>query len=168
MNDSCYGSYRQGAYHGRVSDQIPHPSGLAWLLSRVGHRVSQRFGERVAELGLTPSDAATLRTLGLGGPASQRELAERLGLAPSRLVVLVDSLESKGLVVRTPSEADRRRHDVSLTETGHEAFARLRTLALAHEREITTGLSGAEITALTELLKRIQAPTASATKSPDS
>lgn len=125
-------------------------------MSRVGVQVSRRFKERVAALGLTPSDAATLRALARGGPASQRELARRLNLVPSRLVVVVDALESRGLVVRQPNAGDRRRYDVTLTDAGHDVLLRMRDVAAEHEKEFTAGLTRDEVATLLRLLGRIQ------------
>jgi DNA-binding MarR family transcriptional regulator len=140
-----------------VTPEPQHPAGLALALSRLGAHVSRRFGERVAALDLTPSDAATLRGLGRGGPVSQTELARRLGLAPSRIVALLDSLEARGLVAREASTRDRRRHDVTLTDAGRGALRRLREIATAHEAEIVGGLTEQERATLATLLGRLTA-----------
>jgi DNA-binding MarR family transcriptional regulator len=45
-------------------------------------------------------------------------LATALGTLPSRLVAIVDELESKGLLERRPHESDRRSYALHLTEKG--------------------------------------------------
>jgi DNA-binding MarR family transcriptional regulator len=140
-----------------VTGSPAHPVGLALALSRLGAHVSRRFAERVAALDLTPSDAATLRALGRAGGVSQTELAARLGVAPSRIVALLDSLEGRGHIRREPSEVDRRRHVVTLTDSGREALAKLRPVATAHEAEILGDLTDDEKATLAALLARLTA-----------
>ena len=56
-----------------------------------------KFSERLkAALDLTPPHAGILRALTSSGGVSQQALAGRLGVLPSRLVALVDELESRG------------------------------------------------------------------------
>lgn len=134
----------------------PRPTGVALALSRLGFHVSRRFAERVGELDLRPSDAATLRVIGEVGPSSQRELAGVLGLGPSRLVALVDGLEERGLVERAPNPSDRRRHDVTLTEQGRDVLGRLRGVFAEHDAEVVADLTDEEVAQLLGLLGRLQ------------
>ncbi|HIY63582.1 MAG TPA: MarR family transcriptional regulator [Candidatus Mediterraneibacter stercoripullorum] len=52
------------------------------------------------------------------GPVTQRELTERLGIQPGSVSEVIGKLEHAGLILRTPSESDRRTMDISLTEEG--------------------------------------------------
>ena len=61
---------------------------------------------RVLEIPIADLDA--LEHLELAGPLSQRELAERLLLTSGAVTVLVDRLQSAGLVTREPHPTDRR------------------------------------------------------------
>jgi len=58
--------------------------------------------------GLTASELEALEQLELDGPLTQRELGERLGLTSGGTTLLVDRLERRGLVSRTPHPGDRR------------------------------------------------------------
>ena len=82
------------------------PSGAALLLSQLGAHVSRRFAERLAPLDLSPAHVAVLRVVGQNPGIGQRELAEELGVVPSRVVVLIDELEERGIV-------ERRRDDIA-------------------------------------------------------
>ena len=114
------------------------PQRTSFLLAQVGALASKRFAEHTRALGLTPGDAGVLRLLGRSPATSQRELADRLGTVPSRIVSLVDSLESRGLVERTRSNTDRRNYELRLTPSGQEHLVRLRRVAEEHE----TGTAG--------------------------
>lgn len=124
----------------------------AFLLSQLGSLSASRFAERTKELGLTPSDAGTLRLIGRNPGLSQRVLADRLGAVPSRVVPLLDSLETRGLVERVRSRADRRNHELHLTADGQELLIKLRTVAEDREDQLTAPLTAAECEELARLL----------------
>jgi len=123
----------------------------------VGQLAAQRFADAVARLDLTPPEAGALRALARGTGISQRELAARLGAAPSRVVVLVDSLEHKGLVTRRRSATDRRQHALHLTSAGTAMMKRLRRVAEEHEHALLRPLSDRERDQLSRLLAKLAA-----------
>lgn len=128
---------------------------VAFLLSQVGAAAAQRFAERLGDLDLTPGDVGILRLIAGDPELSQRALADRLGVAPSRVVVLLDRLEKHGLVERVRSVRDRRHHELALTDAGREVMAAMRDIGRAHEREITSALTADERDQLGALLTRI-------------
>ena len=127
----------------------------AFLLSQLGAYSAEKYRELVATLGLTPSDAGILRLLSRNPSISQRELADRLGTVPSRVVVLIDSLESRGLVNRTRSATDRRNYELSLTDAGSTAMQKLRDVSEQHERAVLGTLTSPEREQLHGLLSRL-------------
>ncbi len=135
-----------------MNDRDGRPRRTAFLLSQVGSLASSRFAERTREIGLTPSDAGVLRLLGRTPGLSQRSLADRLGAVPSRIVSLIDSLETRGLVERVRSSMDRRNYELRLTSQGDERLAELRRIAEEHEAELLSPLSREQATQLEELL----------------
>jgi DNA-binding MarR family transcriptional regulator len=131
------------------------PRRLAFQLSQLGALAGARFASAVAPLGLTAAEAGVLRLLAHGPGISQRALATRLGAGPSRVVVLIDSLEEAGLVVRKRSETDRRNHELRLTDAGTTTLTRLRGVAERHERDLLAPLTAAERTQLADLLEKL-------------
>jgi DNA-binding MarR family transcriptional regulator len=123
-----------------------------FLLSQLGALASARFAERTRELGLTPSDAGVLRLLGRSPGLSQRSLADRLGAVPSRVVPLIDSLETRGLVARVRSRTDRRNYELRLTVEGTKVLGTLRGIAERHEAELLAPLSSEQSAQLGSLL----------------
>jgi DNA-binding MarR family transcriptional regulator len=128
---------------------------VAFLLSQLGSLSAARFADLTRAAGLSPQDAGVLRLIAGEPGMSQRALADRVGAVPSRVVVLVDSLESRGLVVRTRSENDRRNHALHLTDEGRAALAALRPIGLEHEREVLAPLTEDERARLGELLTKL-------------
>src|SRR6266436_9243554 len=66
------------------------PTGAAFLLAQLGAHAADRFGERIKDLGVAPRHAGILRIIATTPACNQRVLAKRLGVLPSRMVVLLD------------------------------------------------------------------------------
>jgi DNA-binding MarR family transcriptional regulator len=129
--------------------------GVAFLLAQVGAHAAERFGQRVAELDLTPPQTGLLRVVGVDAGRSQQAVAEQLGIPPSRFVALVDDLEARGLIERRRNETDRRLHALHLTDRGADLMKDIGKLASAHENDLCAALSTAERAVLHELLERV-------------
>lgn len=127
----------------------------AFLLSQVGSRSAQEFGRLLAPLGLTPADAGILRLIGRSRGMSQQALSQALNMHASRLVALIDELESRGLVVREVHPSDRRLYSLSLTEKGAEVLSSIRTVADEHNRLMCAALTKSEIATLQAFLLKI-------------
>lgn len=134
----------------------PRPT-LAFELSQLGTVAARRFAELLREEDLTPPEAGALRLIARSEGISQRELARRLGAAPSRVVALVDALEEHRLVVRRRSASDRRNHELHLTTGGKACLRRLRTIAEHHEDDVVGALSERERDQLARLLGKLRA-----------
>jgi DNA-binding MarR family transcriptional regulator len=76
----------------------------------------------LAPAGLTSRQALILLSCDLGEAATAAELAELYGLEVSSITRLVDRLEKKRLIERTPSRKDRRKTMLTLTPRGKSAL----------------------------------------------
>ena len=74
-------------------------------------------------LGLSFARVRALRRLA-AEPLTLRALAELLAADPPYVTLIVDDLEQRGLVQRTPHPEDRRSKLVQLTDAGRAAAAR--------------------------------------------
>jgi DNA-binding MarR family transcriptional regulator len=88
---------------------------------------------------------------------NQQELAERLGVLPSRMVLLIDELAEKRLVKRKRSQRDRRHSELALTKAGSQMLRKLSRLAMEHEAELCAGLTSKERDTLAALCRKIVA-----------
>ncbi len=129
--------------------------GVTFALSQLGFHVAQRFGERIAPLGLVPPHVGILQLVAREPGQSQQALARKLGIPPNRLVGLIDELEARDLLRRERTPADRRAFALTLTPAGEEMVARVRALGAEHEAEVTAALDDDERAALGALLRRI-------------
>ena len=86
------------------------------------------------------------------------ELSRMLLVSNGNVTAVVDRLEKDGLVMRRPSEADRRTVHVALTPEG---LAQFEGIAAGHEAEVArifAGLSEADLDQMTDILKRAGKP----------
>src|SRR3954470_13912339 len=107
-----------------------------------------------AELQLSPAQCHVLHLIEPGRPIPMGQLAATLACDASNVTGLVDRLESRGLVRRRASEADRRVKVLELTATG----ARLRALLVERMTAppaTLRRLSAAEQRSLVRILARL-------------
>ena len=133
----------------------PPQGGAAFLLAQLGAHAAGVFAERIAGLELSPAEAGLLRMLAVAPGRSQRELAEDLGMPPSRFVPFADQLEERGVIERRKNPADRRVYALHLTDRGGELLARLRDVALDHDGQLLAALSPDEREELRRMLGRV-------------
>jgi DNA-binding MarR family transcriptional regulator len=132
-------------------------SSAAFLLAQVGARAAQEFARLLTPLKLSPSDAGILRLLRRTPGMSQQSLAKMLGMHASRLVSVIDALESRGLILRQPNLQDRRLYSLRLTAAGDEMMQSIGQVARNHNELMCAGLQAAERAELTSLLEKIAA-----------
>lgn len=130
---------------------------VSFLLSQVGAFAAARFAERLEALALQPSDVGILRLIAAEPGLSQQALADRLNVAPSRVVVLIDGLEKKGLVARERSTRDRRIYELQITGDGRAVMGRMSEVGAAHEADMAKALTGEERETLAILLNKVAA-----------
>jgi DNA-binding MarR family transcriptional regulator len=114
-------------------------------------------GERLATLGSRKWHYATLAALEEFGPDSQSGLSDRTGIYRSDLVATINDLTARGLVVRTPDPADRRRNAITLTDDGRRHLKQLDELLAEAETEFLAALSEADRAELIRILTLIVA-----------
>ena len=84
------------------------PDATVFLFVQLGAHAADRFGEHVAPLQISPRQAGILRLIATTPGCNQQDLARRLGVLPSQMVLLIDELSEKKLVKRQRSTEDRR------------------------------------------------------------
>ena len=130
------------------------PIGLE--LARAARTVSRAFDDALAEAGGSLPVWLVLISLKGRPLASQRELAEAVGIQGATLTHHLDTMESAGLVTRRRDPANRRLHLVELTPAGDALFLRLRDAATAFDRRLRAGLSEGDAGQLEALLTRLR------------
>ncbi len=131
------------------------PIGLQ--LTQAARAVGRAFDDALAEAGGSLPTWVVILSLKTRNLASQRDLADAVGIREATLTHHLAGMESSGLISRRRDPANRRVQVVELTPNGEAAFARLRTVAMAFDRQLRRGLSDEEITEFESLLGRLAA-----------
>ena len=124
-----------------------------WLLMSDLVLDNARRREVSEALGMSFGRARAIRRVARE-PLSMRELADALGIDPPNATVVVDELESQGLVRRGPHPSDRRAKLVEATRKG-KAMARRADAILATPPAGLNELSAAELESLRRILERL-------------
>lgn len=123
---------------------------LIWNLRDIGHTmrsISEGKG----------SQKRVLIVLLETQPITQSELTERLKIQPGSVSEVIGKLENAELIVRTPSESDRRTMDIRLTKAGEMAAAEAESQRKERHRQMFLCLDEAEKKVLLELLEKVNA-----------
>lgn len=130
------------------------PLGLA--LSRTAKVTSAAFGDALSRAGASLSVWLILLGLKTNQGASQRELADAMGIQGATLTHHLNGMESGGLVTRRRDPENRRVHIVELTEAGEALFERLVSVAREFDRELRAGLAVDQIDDFTDVLGTLE------------
>jgi DNA-binding MarR family transcriptional regulator len=104
---------------------------------------------------LTMWEYVVLSGLVDGPRQTQARLAEAVRRDKTRLIPILDALEARGLVARTPDPADRRNKIVSLTGPGRALRTAVSTAIRDAEEELLGPLDAAERRTFRTLLGRL-------------
>lgn len=130
---------------------------VGFLLSRGSSVAIRVTNAHLKTIGVRARHFAVLSLASDADGISQKGLAEAMSLDPSRIVVIVDDLERRGLVERRPDPADRRTRLVAPTTQGREVCAQARGLVREAGAEFLVRLDEQERKQLLELLRKVAA-----------
>jgi MarR family transcriptional regulator for hemolysin len=138
-----------------VPEPVTLPIGLR--LNQTARAVERAFDEALGAVGGTLPVWLILLNLKTRKPATQRELAQAVGVREATLTHHLNAMAARGLVTRTRAAANRRVQVVGLTDAGEAAFARLRDTAIAFDAKLRAGLAETDLATLSTLLGRLAA-----------
>ncbi|WP_230688720.1 MarR family winged helix-turn-helix transcriptional regulator [Micromonospora sp. WMMD558] len=136
-----------------IDPDVEGPVSRMQFLTRHLRSVKERA---LAERNLQGHEYDTLHALaGRGGRAAPSDLARDLAVAPASVTARVDGLLRRGFVRRVPSDTDRRRVDVELTDPGRAAWLGAMAVRGGEERRLLGALDADERRVLSDLLRRV-------------
>ena len=141
-------------------DQTPDGSVLATeaVMNTVltANLLSDRIERLLRPLGISSSGGLVLGLLRDHGPTSPSTLSERLVVTRATMTGVIDSLERRRFVSRSPHATDRRSVMVDITLAGLAVLQELRVIVHRNERAWMSVLSEEGLRALIEQLQHIQ------------
>jgi MarR family transcriptional regulator, transcriptional regulator for hemolysin len=131
------------------------PVGLQ--LTQAARTIGRAFDDALAAAGGSLPVWLVLLAMKTREVASQRELADAVGIKEATLTHHLNAMERAGLISRHRDPANRRIHVVQVTAGGDEMFLTLRAAAIEFDERLRDGITDEQITGLCELLGRLTA-----------
>ena len=153
---------RDGQPAGPPDDGPEPPSGppasppLGLHLARAARDITRAFDDALAEAGGSQPVWLVLISLKTRRLASQRELADAVGIREATLTHHLNAMDASGLITRRRDPENRRVHLVELTAAGEEAFFRMRSAALAFNARLQAGFGEDELAEFGRVLDRLR------------
>lgn len=98
---------------------------------------------------------------------SQKELADAMGISPAAVTATLKRLERDGYIARTVTDADNRRNEIRITDSGRRAVEESRTMFDAVDAAMFEDFSDEELANFTAQLDRLQANLSDAGGTPE-
>ena len=128
---------------------------VGYRLFRVFTSMRREIDLRMAQHGLTDAQWRPLWLLKIGRASSPQELARELDIDGGAVTRMLDRLESKGLMERARSQADRRMVMLQLTPDGEAAVQAVPQVLAEVNNQFLRGFSEGEWQQLRGLLARM-------------
>jgi MarR family transcriptional regulator for hemolysin len=125
-------------------------------LARTAKEVTRAFDDALAEAGGSQPVWLVLISLKTRRLASQRELADAVGIREATLTHHLNAMDAGGLITRQRDPENRRVHLVQLTPAGEEAFYRMRKAAFAFNDRLRAGFGDDELEEFRRVLDRLR------------
>jgi DNA-binding MarR family transcriptional regulator len=130
---------------------------LGFRLARAQREVRRAWEARIADLGLTSSQAGALRVVAERPGIGLRELARRRATDPMNAKRLADGLEAAGLVASGDDPSDQRRRTLTASAGGLVVAAELERRAQAWSVVLEGIIGAGDAARLRAILERLEA-----------
>jgi DNA-binding MarR family transcriptional regulator len=135
-----------------LDDYLPYRLSVA--ANAVSDLIARAYRTR---FGLSVPQWRLIAVLGEDGPATQQALCARTLMDKVTVSRAAAGLSERGLVSRTPNEADGRSHRLGLTARGDALYADVVPSALAYEAKVLEAFTPVELQTAHVLLRRMEA-----------
>ena len=131
---------------------------LGEAFGAVARRLRVASMAALAQYDVTPSQVRAIRVLAIhdSGGVRSKDLAEHLRIAPRSATEVVDALEEKGLVTRSPDPGDRRATLVSLSDRGRALAEEVRRTRGVASEQLLERLTQTDREDLARILRKLQ------------
>lgn len=132
----------------------PARARLSYIIARLDRAIRRKIDELVEPYGLTTTQYTALSVLQNSHGLSNAQLARHSYITPQSTIQMIDVLERKGLIERTPDPSHRRILRARLTSLGTEVLTRCDDAVENLEKQITRDFPAEELAAFERLLGR--------------
>lgn len=125
------------------------------VLTRALDAVKKSIERDIRTYGMNPTEFAVLELIYNKGEQTVQKIGEKVLIASSSITYVVDKLEKKELLLRTPSPEDRRITLVSITEDGRRMMDEIFPSHSRSVQRILGGLDSEEKSLIIGQLKKL-------------
>lgn len=108
---------------------LPSPEDLesspVWSVIRAAHTLERQVTALFGAYDLTPVQFGVLSYLGANGPMTTAEVARSVLVRPQSIAGVVDTMDQRGLVIRSRRRGRGRSNPVHLTTSGEELLSQV-------------------------------------------
>lgn len=126
-----------------------------WIVS-TSHALRRALEAELAKENITYRQWEVLAWLSYGGPQTQAELSDRIGIEAPTLAGVISRMERDGWLDRKPCPNDRRKKYIHTTERAETEWSRMVEICHAIRSRATEGLSAEELRILKATCERIR------------
>ncbi|MBA16899.1 MAG: hypothetical protein CMN73_11175 [Sphingomonas sp.] len=126
------------------SKSVSDAPSILYLVKQVQYKAYVRLESILQPLGVTAVQFRILTTLSTRPNMSSASLARLYDVKPQTMIKQIAILETKGLIGRSVSKANKRRLDLTLTDSGTAIVKQLGKDTRALERELLSPLDADE------------------------
>jgi DNA-binding MarR family transcriptional regulator len=135
-------------------------------LGRAHRALREVWALEIADLGLSPPQAAILRAISEQPGSGVRELARQMCTDPMNAKRLADHLEQAGLLSSLADPSHRQRRGLALTDEGLVLAREVAARAAASDRRLSELLGAGGVEQLNDLLDRLEYVLAGSERAP--
>jgi DNA-binding MarR family transcriptional regulator len=126
-------------------------------LQRTTHATLQHLAAELADLDLTAAEINALANLADGRERTVSQLGAAVGTRPTTMTSVLDRLERRGHITRSPRPGDRRSVLIELSSSGRAAAGTIRKTLTKLEQRAFVGLPAAAVDGFYEALQALTA-----------
>ncbi|SIR55567.1 transcriptional regulator, MarR family [Peribacillus simplex] len=128
---------------------------IGYLIHRTDVKMTNYFTKRLKPYEVTPEQWGIISVLCSQKGTTQKELAEAIDKDQTTIVRMIQSMEKKGVVMKSFNDQDRRSHYLFLTEKGDDIKQTILPVVKDAHHFVTSNLSEEEIQQLKSLLNKL-------------
>ena len=134
----------------RITDEV------GYLLKEVQQDLRKKMDRALSKLSLTTPQYSVLSELHEFPHLSSADLARKSFVTPQTMNLIVQNLEGRALVCRTPSTAHGKSMATEVTPRGEALLNKAHGLVLDVQKEIFSQISENEVCVLIDILRKLR------------
>ncbi|WP_208543903.1 MarR family winged helix-turn-helix transcriptional regulator [Paenibacillus protaetiae] len=128
---------------------------IGYLLGITYRKLSNLLQLQIKSLDMTPEQWSVLYRISEREGMIQKEIGERAGKDKPTTTRILDLLEGKGYIYRTPGEQDKRSFQIYATEAGKQVIRTIAPIEMQMVEDASEGLSAEQYEQLLDWIRQI-------------